>query len=267
MNIYDYDDYKKYWSDRSLNRPKKGHGENSRLAKYLNVSTTMVSQVFKGDKHISLEMACDIADYLNLSIEEKDYFILITDYQKANSNKLKIVFKNQIKRIQKQQKKLETKITNHTVLNETEKSIFYSSWIYSAIGVLVDLGKYNNAQDIAQRLSLNIEVVEKALQFLLSSRLIIQDGKKIKMGSVGTHTGDSSLLTKVHHSNWRIKSIECMDKKDPQSLFFSAPLVLSESAAIKIRQEIFDKIQDIIKQVVPSDSETVRCLNIDWFEF
>lgn len=58
-----------------------------------------------------------------------------------------------------------------------------------------------------------------------------------------------------------------MNLQNENDLFFTSPMSLSKEAAEKIRQELPAFIEKISKIVIPSKSEVIRCLNIDWFEY
>jgi len=49
--------------------------------------------------------------------------------------------------------------------------------------------------------------------------------------------------------------------------FFTETMALSLEAAQKIRLMLPGIIEQILSISGPSDSEAVRCLNIDWFEY
>jgi uncharacterized protein (TIGR02147 family) len=127
VSIYQFDSYKTYFNSWVEQQPKKGHGEYRRLSLALNVSTTMVSQIFNSEKDLSLEMACEMAEYLLLNDEEADYFLLLVEYSKAGSAKLRSRLQKQIKDRQEKAKKLENRLKNVTVLDIHAKQIYYSS--------------------------------------------------------------------------------------------------------------------------------------------
>lgn len=58
-----------------------------------------------------------------------------------------------------------------------------------------------------------------------------------------------------------------MQNYDEKDLFYTAPMSLSKEVAERIRTQLPELIKQIIDQVGPSESEVVRCLNIDWFEY
>jgi hypothetical protein len=70
-----------------------------------------------------------------------------------------------------------------------------------------------------------------------------------------------------HHQNWRIKGFQSMELRREEDLFYTQSMVMSREAAEKIRLMLPGIIEGIHGIGGPSDSEVVRCLNIDWFEY
>lgn len=266
VTIYQHRDYKEFYNAWVENQPRQGFGEYRRLAQALNVSTTMVSQVFKGDKHLSLELASDVCDYLSLDENETDYFLLLVDYARAGSHKLQNRFLRQIKAGQDKAKKLENRI-KATELSEAEKMIFYSSWVYQGIRFLVDTGNYNDAESLANRLNLPRNQIQKVLDFLITHNLVVEDKKKLKLGHSQIYIPTSSPLVGRHLQNWRIQGMSKISHIRDEDFFYTSPMSLSLEVAEWVRQELPTFVQNISARVMPSESETVRCLNIDWFEY
>lgn len=266
VSIYHYQDYKEFYNAWVENQPREGFGEYRRLAQSLGVSTTMVSQVFKGEKHLSLELASELCDYLRLDEEETDYFLLLVDYGRAGSYKLQKRFLRQIKSRQEKSKKLETRVKS-SELNEEARNIFYSTWLYSGVRMLTDTGKYNDAEELAKYLSLPRNHVQKILDFLMAHNLVLEEKGKLKMGPARTHVGSSSPLVTRHHQNWRIPALSKIQQNKEEDFFYTGPMVLSQEVADWIRQELPAFVERVNAKVIPSPSEVVRCLNIDWFEY
>lgn len=267
MSVYDFLDYKLYFNNWVEKLPKKGHGEYRRLAQALNVSTTMISHVFKSDKHLSLEMACEMCEYLNLNEDETDYFLLLVEYQKAGSYKLQKRLKRQLESRREAARKLEYRLKSELTLSEEEKAVFYSSWMYSGVRLLTDIETFNDANSIAERLHLPRNQVQKVIDFLIKHQLCVFKEGKLKMGPARTHIGSANLLVTKHHQNWRLQAFQKMVQSDEDNLFYTAPMVVSQEVADKIRQELPTFIEQINKVVLKSSSEVTRCLNIDWFEY
>lgn len=267
MSIYQFDDYKTYFNDWVGNQPRKGFGEYRRVALSLNVSTTMVSQVFKGEKHLSLELAADLCDYLRLDEEETDFFLLLVELNRAGSHKLQQRFRRQVKARQEKAKKLENRIKNASVLSDEAKSMFYSSWEYSGIRMLIDVPGWSDPELIAQRLHLPRNHVQRVLEFLLQHQLIAKEKNHYKIGPARTHLATSSPLSLRSHQNWRLRALQQMSRSGDDAFFYSGPMTLSEEVAAWIRQELPTFVEKLNGKIIPSPSETIRCLNIDWFEY
>lgn len=267
MSIYQFDDYKDFFNHWVASLPKQGHGEYRRVSLALNVSTTMISQVFKGDKELSLELACDLCEHLNMNEDETDYFLLMVEHRRAGSVKLQKRLYKQIHERREKAQKLENRLKKETVLNEEQRSVFYSSWLYSGIRLVASCEKYNDSETIAQHLNLPRNQVQKILDFLLLHGLLVQKKGQLELGPSRTFLGSSSMLVAKHHQNWRLQALNKMVSSDEKNLFYTSPMSMSEEVAESIRHEISNLIDKSLKLVAPSASETTRCLNVDWFEF
>ncbi|MDG0817128.1 TIGR02147 family protein [Bdellovibrio svalbardensis] len=266
VSIFHYQDYKQFYNAWVENQPREGFGEYRRLAQALGVSTTMVSQVFKGEKHLSLELASEMCDYLRLEDDETDFFLLLVDYCRAGSFKLQKRFLRQIKARQDKSKKLENRVKTNE-LSEEARNVFYSSWLYSGMRLLVDTGKYNDVEALASYLNLPRNHVQKILDFLLANNLLVEDKHRLKLGTARTHVGSSSPLVNRHHQNWRIQAMGKIQQNKDEDFFYTGPMVLSQEVADWIRQELPAFVERLNAKLIPSPSEVVRCLNIDWFEY
>lgn len=267
MAIYDFTDYKEFFNDWVAKQPKKGHGEYRRVAEALRVSTTMVSQVFKGEKHLSLEMACELCEYLNLTEEETEYFLLLVDFSRAGTFKLKQKMQKQMQKRQEKARQLENRIKKDFQLSDEAKAVFYSSWIYSGVRLLTAVEGYQDTASISQRLNLPKNQVQKVIEFLLDHQLCEMQKDKLIATNVATHIGSSDLLVSKHHQNWRLQGLQKMVTKQENDLFFTFPCALSQKDSEKVRALLLEWITELRKIVAPSESESVRCLNIDWFEY
>lgn len=269
MSVFRYFDYKQYVNERIGNLPKQGHGEYRRMSQTLRVSTTLMSQVFRGDKQLSLEMAADLCDYLQLEDTEAQYFLLLVEYQKSSSTNLKEKLMRRIREEQKRAVPL-TKKSEHSEereLTEEDKAIFYSSWVYSGIRNLCAIKDYQKAEDMAQRLGIPILQIQKILDYLTAHNLLLESEGRYSFGPASAQTAAKSPFMLKHHQNWRIQALQKMVYSDDQNLFFTGPMNMSKEAAQKIREELPAFISRIVKVAGTTEAEVVRCLNIDWFDY
>lgn len=216
---------------------------------------------------MSLEIACDVGEYLALNEEEADYFLKMVEVAKAGSFKLKEKLTRQMKRMQNEARRLEQRMKKDVSLSEEQRAVFYSSYVYSAVRLLTDLKSMGDLEVISRHLNLPRNQVQKVVEFLLDNKLCVMKNNRVVMGPTRTHIGSTSPLVSKHHQNWRLLGFQKMIAHDENQLFFTGPMTLSEETAEQIRKDLPKFIEKVMEAVEPSPSETTRCLNIDWFEF
>jgi len=268
MNIYQFEDYRLYFNSWVKTQPKAGRGEYRKLAVQLGVSSTMVSQVFKGDKNLNPELGLEVSEFLGLEDKEEDYFLLLIDYARAGSFKLKQKLLKNINDRQEKAKILGNQLKKDKVLTQEVIAQYYSNWPYTGIRNLTALKKINSVDDISSYLNIPRAQVKRVVDFLLKNELCLYDeNKKIVPGPQNTHLPAESFMVNFHHQNWRMQGIQKMKQKKSDDLFYSCPMSLSKKTAEKIRKELPHFLKKINDWVSPSKSEVVRCLNFDWFSY
>jgi hypothetical protein len=152
-------------------------------------------------------------------------------------------------------------------LGDELKAIYYSSWVHTGIRNLIALGQFKDAPALAQRLNLPLSTVTRALQFLLETRLCIENEFGLAVGPTYTHVDADSPFVNKHRQNWRLKGFSQMEQKSEFDIFYTSPMSLSAADAEKVRTLVLNQIQEILAIMRPSASEKVCCLNVDWFEY
>lgn len=267
MNIFEFESYKEFVKKSIQEMPKGGRGQYRRLAQQLKISTTLVSQIFNGDKSLTWEHASDLADYFSLSEDETDYLFLLVQQERAATLRLRQKLQRRVEKSREHAKKLENRLNKDVSLSEKVRLHFYSDWSFSGIRMLTATEQGGSVDAIAQRLRLPSNVVKKVVAFLLENGLCVMQEGRLAVGPRRTHLGADSPLVNRHHQNWRLLSSQTMCRFNPSDLFYTAPMSLSEETAQRIRRELPSFIEKINKWVYLSPSEVVRCLNIDWFEY
>lgn len=267
MKVFEFRDYKEFLKSWLKAHPKGGRGQLKKIAEHLRVSTTLISQVLNGSKHFSLETAADITEYVGLNAKETEYFLLLIDYQRAGGFKLKKILEKKLDREQQAGSQMQNRLLADRQLSDEEKMQFYSSWMYSAVRILSALPKLNSAKDMSDRLNIPLGLVNNVVEFLLEKNLCRIENNKLTYGAYRTHIGKDSPFVVKHHQNWRVRGFQSMELRRDEDLFFTQPMALSVEAAEKIRLMLPGIIEQIHGISGPSESEVVRCLNIDWFEY
>ncbi|MEQ1665910.1 MAG: TIGR02147 family protein, partial [Bdellovibrionales bacterium] len=266
MDIYEFSNYKKYILNRLTEMPKKGHGQLRKLAEYLNVHSTFVSQVFHGEKELNAEQGMFVAEFFGLNEPETEYFIKLIQIERAGNSKLVKLLQKEAQQIKNQALKISNRLAVKKVLPDEQKAIFYSDWYYSAIALLIDIKGYQDIESISNYCGLPRKTVADALNFLIEAGLLIRENSEIKVGPSKTHLDADSPFIKLHHLNWRYKALEYVKYQYPEKLHYSSPMTVSKKDVEVVRAKIVKLIEEVGKVVDPSPSEELMCLNIDWFK-
>jgi uncharacterized protein (TIGR02147 family) len=265
MAAFDYHSYKRCVNDWIESQPRGGHGQLRKLALHLGVNSVVMSQVFRGDRDLSLEQALGTAVFMGLTDLERDYFLLLVQKDRAGTIDLKEVFEQQLAQIRISAQALKNRI-KHQKFTDEDRATFYSQWYYSAIRLGVSIPQLRSVSALAERLKLDRSLIAKTIEFLLKHRLIVETDGVLDMGPKVTHIGHDSPFVNRHHTNWRLQGLQAMERADDVDMFYTGPMALSEDAALSIKKMILEFIEKSTKQASKSDSEVLRCLNIDWFE-
>lgn len=266
--IYEFSDYRAFLKAWIESQARNGRGMKLQLAKAAGVSSSLISLILSGQKHLSLEQASQICDHLGLNDRESDYFLLLVELGKAGTQSLKTRLKRRLHDQQQQAKKIANRVKKDVELTPEIRAIYYSSWIFTGIRNLTAVNGYQDIQSIAQKLNLPIALVSRIIEFLLEYGLCKRTPNgELTFGPAHTHLESDSPLVVRHHQNWRVRAFTYMDVTNESNLFYTCPMSLSAEAAEQIRRLLPSFIEQVLKIAGPSPSEKVYCWNMDWFEY
>ncbi len=265
MYIFNYLDYKKLIIDLVTSKPKSGRGFYTKISNAIKTHPTYMSQIIHGDKHLSLEQACQLGAFLGFDSEETDFFVNLVEYNRAGSQALKIMIAKRLEKFSAEKKQIKAHLPNRLDLSETDKAVFYSEWFYSAVRLLTSIPNFNNAESIARHLNLPEHVVRSALDFLVQHQLCQSVGGDLKIGPALTHIDATSTFLNNHHKNWRLIGMTQQPHHKDGNLFFTAPFTASCEDIEEIRQVLLKTIAEVGRTVEPSAPQQLMCMNLDFF--
>jgi len=266
MSIFEAKDYRSYLKVHIKGLPNKGRGELSRIAHALNVNTTLLSQIFAGTRDFNLEQGLQLSKYLGHTELETEFFLLMVQVERAGTHDLKLLFQKKMQTLKTEALKLSKRITTERTLDEHEKSVFYSSWIYSATHLFTSLSaKGVSVEDVCERFDISRSKANEILQFLLRSGLCTEDNGRFKMGVQSTFVSQGSPHLLKHHSNWRVKAIQKSESLKEKEMMFTGQVSISEKDFAELREHLTNFIKQASEKVQKSKPDEIACLNIDWF--
>lgn len=263
-SLFSFTDYVVFLKAYIENQPKKGRGLIQKLALHLGVNPTFVSQVMSGLKNFSVEQGFEVMEFLGLAGLEKDYFVLLIQIKKAGSKKSEKYFLEQATQLKNRALKLSHRIEQDKTLNETQKSIFYSSWLYLAIWIFTSFEEGKTLEEIISEFSIPRSRAVEILNFLAETGLCNQNGIFYKVGASSTHLDSKSPFIIRHHMNWRNRALQRHENISESELVYSAPMSISEKDFEFLREELAHWIKKMVERVKKSPSERMAFLNIDF---
>lgn len=245
----------------------RGRGLKVKMAERLGISPSHFSQLLKGERSISPEQAIELSEFMGISELETEMFMLLVDLERAGSAKLKKRISAAIEKKRHAARQISNRIRTEQKLSGEVQAQYYSSWIYPAIRNLVAIDGFNSLQAISDALKIESVVVGRALEFLIEHGLCVIDEKgRVGYGSSWIHLSSNSPMANVSHQNWRLQAMNKMNLNRVSDLYFTSPMSLSREAVEAIRAQLLSTVENVKSVAQPSQSETLFCLNIDWFQ-
>jgi uncharacterized protein (TIGR02147 family) len=262
--VFDFSSYKEYLLARVGSRHQRT-GVKSAMASALRCQATYVSQVLYGGAHFSLEQAEGLSRFFGHTPEEKSYFLLLVQHDRAGTKSLKEFFWEQITQAQNRRMVLTQRLGGENQLREEERSIYYSSWQYAAIHIALTIPELRSRESLAEFFRITQKRVGEILEFLTKVGLAKSDGKGLDVGTTHIRLGKDSHNIIKHHTNWRNRAIEALEREELADLHYSAVISLSRSDVTKIKDALLESIREHQLTVKDSREEELFCYNLDFF--
>jgi uncharacterized protein (TIGR02147 family) len=266
-SVFEFADYRRFLKVWVKDRALVQRGQWSRMAKAIGVTSTMISQVMREDRNLSPELANELCDYIGFAEDEARHFLLLVDLARAGSVRLKERLRNQVLESQGRAATLARRLKADEAMTDTAKARFYSDWIYSGVRNASALDEQQTIDSLANRFGIPRATMNEIVHFLVENELCKSQSGIVSVGPQKTHVAADSPFVFSHHRNWRLKAVDAMRARNDADLFYTGPMSLSRELAAEIRQRIPTFLDQLYKDLGPSKSEVVRCLNIDWFEY
>lgn len=235
------------------------------LGEHLRVDPSAVSQVLAGDKDFTEEQAILLSQYVGLNEIESEYFMTLVKIERAGSVTLKKYYQKKRDDLKTASLDLKARVKQDRILTDTEKAVFYSSYLYSAVRLTSSLGDGTTAAEIAERFQLSRDKANGILKFLSETNLCREENGKFTVGTQHTHVEKGSPFLSRHHHNWRVKALEKTESISDKELQFTGPVSISREEFAVVREVLVEAINKSLERVKASDPTDVACLLIDWF--
>ncbi len=265
-SLFDFKDYKQYLKYRIMQQPARGRGFRSKLAEAAKCQVSYVSRVLTENADFSLEQSDAINDLLGHTSEEKDFFLILVQFNRAGTISLKNHFQKHMDEILKKRLVLKERLQIKDTLSREDQATYYSAWYYAAAHILISIPAYQTQKALSHALDLPADKTAEVLAFLESIGLAQRksDGGFI-IGNGRIHLERDSPLISKHHANWRIQAIRAIDRSSPEDLHYSVLVGISDEDAKKIQAMAVEFIKEVMSIVHDSKQQGAHCFTMDLF--
>jgi len=265
MSIFNYLNYKNFIVSKiQRNRHLKGY--QGLLSKAAGCQRPYLSQVLNGKAHLSLDHIAGIADFLELSELETDYFIELINFSRAGTQNLKKLIKRRLKRLKDDNENLKLRFQKPSIEDQRYQSTYYSSWHWAAVHVLLSIPEYSTVNSIAKRLGLQPDRVLYILKELESFGLTNKSSRGWVPLDKHIHVSKDSPHHIINHMIWRNKANSRCSESTTDSIFYTGVHSLSKNDYEVIKRKLLNEIDQAHSIVSPSNAEEIICFNLDFFK-
>lgn len=263
--VFEYRAYKKYLLDFIEERAAVERGIRSRLARAAGCQSAYISQVLNGHAHLSLEQAEAVNSYLAHTDEESAYFLLLVQFGRAGTKKLRARLIKQIRDVEQRRLDLKNRIQTTPTISIPEMARYFSQWDIAAVHALFSTERFRSRPAIAARLGLPERRVGEILEFLESTGQARKKGEVYEHGVARMHLASDSAVLPLHHRNWRLRAMETMNREPGADAHYTSVATFSEKDVEKVKKmwvEFVLELKQIVSETDPSD---LHCLCFDFF--
>ncbi len=265
--LFDFLSYREYLLAWIASHPKKGRGLRASMATSIHCPLSHVSQVLKGVSDFTFEQSEEVNEFMGHTHEQSDYFLLLVQSARAGTPKLKKRIESQIKKIREKRLVLKERLeVKHSVSPESQ-AIFYSSWQYAAIHILLTIEKFQTKESIAKYLNLSLRKTSEIIEFMMSHGLVIQKNGRYQVGTTRVHLGNDSPMISKHHINWRLQAIQSLEKENhAEDLHYSSVVSISKQDVALIKSILIKTIENTKSVIRDSKEEELHSFCLDFFK-
>lgn len=229
-----------------------------------NIHPSYFSRVVKGNAFFSQNQIFKISQFLELPDEPFEFLILLLNHDLAEQTPEKNFYLKKIRAIHDSK----LKVSKNMKVNVVEESPdmqkhkierYYASAITALIHMYLTIPKYQkDPKEILKKVLISEKKLEDEMTKLSELKLIeIQNHKIIKVQNT-IHLDESSHLSFQNHINWRLKTIQNLENKEPQLADYHLSVVISanEETKHKLKQILRDAVLTLQKEVIACEQPT-----------
>lgn len=264
MDVFEFEDYRAFIHHQiEQNRTQRGY--RSRLAEAAGCRLSYLSQVLGERVQLTPDQAAGLCALWELEPERTDYFLALVNLERAGAPALKAAIRRQLKQLKDKHQENVRRASDAVVLPLEQLAQYHSGWHRMALHALVSIEAFQTVPAIAQRFRLSPEEVQHYLWDLERMGLVRRVGERWLATDVSTMTPAASPLSNMTHTNWRLRAIDRLGRREPSDLHYSSAIALSRQDLLWVRRQTMAYVNQLTQSLEQSVPEECVALLVDLF--
>lgn len=264
VSLFTAKDYREFLQSK-LASSSQSWGMVTKMAQAAGCQRSQLSRVLSGQINLTPDQAYGLCEFWALSEVEAKYFLKLVEHARAATKSYREKIESELRVMKRSQEDLSIRLKRPQIGESEVQSIYYSSWLWAAVHILVSIPEYRTINKISQRLSLDpIQVVE-VLKVLKGHGLVKEKNDEWSFNSFATHLPQRSPFVSLHHANWRQRAVLSSQSPLDEGVHYTVVQSVSLPDFQKIKDLILNLIDAYTKIASPSKEEELACFLCDWF--
>jgi len=262
-NIYSFESYREYLRSVSVDDSRYSL---SKIASAIKIHLSKLSKVLAGDQHLTPDQAYKIAKHLLCDTNETEYLLDLVQFERSADPEYRSHLSKKLNAARHAHLRPAEMTQPDRPLLQSEEVLFYSSTLFAEVWLLSMIEGENSFSQIMVRLKMSRPTLIQVTDFLVRIGLCSVQGEKLVPIARDLRLGASRARASHALINWRFLALEHIPSRGSDEMFYSEPMAISNSAYIKILNMLRTSIDDAKQKLSRERSQTIACLNVDFFQ-
>lgn len=263
--LFEYTKYKVFLKSL-VNLNSDIRGFQTTLCNQIRCQPATLSRVLNNKSELTRDQVANICEATRMNELESEYFLALYDTELSSSPYLRRNAERKLDELKLNSQKIAAQIEDHSeILDQEYVGLYYSSWHYPAIHILLMIAKFQNLEALSLRLGLTPVALLRYIQTLIQWGLVKNNGSRYIATEKQIHLDKSSPYSNADHLNWRLKALEDLHQKKDESLHYSSIFSISENDFIELKKTLLKDLKKYRAKIIPSPSEDAFVFNFDLF--
>ena len=261
MEIFSFQTHTEFL-ENIFNDKQAERGLLSRASEALGVHPSYLSRAIKGENNLTPDQGFALGQWLGLEELEREYLSILIQKDRAGSHKFKESLQAKLDGIRESKNDIGRDFKAQVAPNLAEAT-YYSSWLYSAIHILMTIEEFNSVAKISKALKVSDSEVENGLKVLVEMGLVQQKNSKWNLTNKKAFISNSNALAQCYHASWSDRLNSTLSVHDAKNVRYTGVHSVSQSDWDKLRDMIRDFLRSLNPVIEPSKEETLIAIRID----